>query len=236
MPSVDGAQDQLHARVDLGRTPSVIFKTEGRSTADLAETCQLRKHLETVFIELFFRLSRKRLAHMDHLGIVQIFLFAVKAHIPCLFQFFRQVAEYVFLQPAQDKRPCHLLQPFHHIFVLVFHDRRLDLSAECLIPVQESRHEIIKDAPKLTEPVFDRRPGQRETVPALYDLHSFRSCRCMVFNVLGLINDLAAEFFSFIKRNIPAQSVIGSHEHVIFSILFNLFPPLLLVPRDHRST
>ena len=58
----------------------------------------------------------------------------------------------------------------------------------------------------------------------------------MIFNVLSLINDLAAEFLSLIKRNIPAQSVIGSHEHVIFSILFNLFPPLLLVPRDHRST
>ena len=57
----------------------------------------------------------------------------------------------------------------------------------------------------------------------------------MVLDILRLINDFIAEFFSLIERGVPAQCIIGSDQDIIPVISSDFFPSLFLAARDHRG-
>ena len=54
----------------------------------------------------------------------------------------------------------------------------------------------------------------------------------MVLDILRLINDFIAEFFSLIERGVPAQCIIGSDQDIIpvissdFSLLSSWLPAI----------
>ena len=160
MSSLDGTSHQIDAGFCLCRAFIIIFETQRRVAANLSELRDLRQNAETVLIELFLPAALNAFTELKHLGVIQLLLPALEAHISGLFQFFRKVFEHVFLDSSQDERRDHFFQPFHCLFVLMLYDRALDLTPEYIISVQESGHQIIENAPQLAQPVLDRRSGQ----------------------------------------------------------------------------
>ena len=80
--------------------------------------------------------------------------------------------------------------------------------AESRIRAEHARHQKIEDAPQLTQPVFDRRAGKRETVMRLQPLHRLGDFRRMVLNVLRLIERHAVECAAVVFVDVTTQQII----------------------------
>ena len=151
---------------------------------------------------------------MDGLAVVQLPLLSCHLYIPDLLRLFRQVPEHILLQPPQDKGPHHSLEPLHGLLVIVFHHRDLKFPPEGIVAIQKARHQIIKNAPKLAEPVLNGRSRKGKPETAFDHLHRLRRRSGMILDVLGLIQDLIQKLPSLVKGRIPFQKIIGGDEHV----------------------
>ena len=235
MPAFHSAFHQFRTGIQFRGLTPVIFKTQSRVAAYLAQLHQLGKNLYLVFLKFLTVLHANVLFHMQHLGIVQLLLIGIKFHIPVFFQLFGQVLQYILLHPAQNKGRCHPLQTFQRAGIFISDHRRLKVIPEHIITVQIPRNQEIENAPEFAEPVLNGRSRQGIACAALYHLH--RLCRRsgMVLDILGFIYDLVKKRLAFIKFDIPFQKIIGRHKHIIVLILLQPLPPLLLGTGDKAA-
>ena len=113
--------------------------------------------------------------------------------------------------------------------------RYFDFFAEFFISVKKARHQKVKDAPKLAEPVFDRRSRQGKANPAVHGLDRFSRGSGMGLYILCLVDDLIGKSFVGIIKNIPLQQVIGSYENVCFFRVFYLLLALVFASCDNGN-
>src|SRR4029079_11417543 len=71
------------------------------------------------------------------------------------------------LGPPEEERPDERAEPLQRLRVATGLDRRRKRPLERLARAQEAGINEIHDRPELTEPVLDRRAGQRERTPPL---------------------------------------------------------------------
>ena len=148
------------------------------------------------------------------MGIIQLLLLPFQLSIHILFQLIRQVLQYILFQPAEHKRPNQLLQLFHRLFIAALYHGNLDAFPETLISIQKPRHQIVKNAPQFTQPVFHRRAGKRQLESRLNLLHRLRCLSIMVLDILGFVNNLTVKPDSFIVFNIPPQQVVRGQQNI----------------------
>ena len=139
---------------------------------------------------------------MDDLRVVYALLFFAELYYAVFFKLVRKILEHVLFEPAQYERRHHLLKPSHSLFISVFYYRRLKLLLERIITVQEPRHEKVKYAPKLAQPVFNRRTCKRELMGAFYDFYSFRRSRRMILYILCFIYYFIRKFLAVVAAYI----------------------------------
>ena len=205
MSAVHCTLDQLQAGLKLGRLTFIIFKAQRRIAADLAQSGKFCQNLQFVLIKFLRILSGNLLFHMNHLSVIYLLLRISQTDISEFLQFFRKILQYVFFQPSQDKWSHHFLQTLHGFFIVVFYDRVFHFFSECIIGVKEAGHQIVKNTPKLAQPVLNRRTRQCVADSAVDHLHCLCGCCSMVFDILRLINDLVIKFLILVKSNITLQ-------------------------------
>ena len=154
--------------------------------------------------KLLLGLSAEIVAHLDDLRVVELSLLAVcaKARVMNFLEFLGKVFEDFLLGPSENERCDHPAESLHPLLVRIADDRRLELSQEGSVIVQEGGHCIVEDTPQLAEPVLDRCSGQREPRLRLYELHTLGSFRPLVLDILRLINDLIVEAAVLILGNV----------------------------------
>ena len=217
MPALHRAPDQLYAALTLGGAFPVIFKAKGGVAAYLPQPCELCQNPEPVL--LVVRL-REKIPDMQHLRVIQLLLAAFHRGVLDLLQFFRKFLQNVLLQPAENKGRYHSFQLLRLRLIPASDDRSLDLPPESLVIEQETRHQEIKNAPQIAEPVLDRRACQGE--PGLPPQKFHRpSRRCSgVFNILCLIEDNKAKFSVLVSIDVSFQKIIRGDQNIHIPVFF----------------
>ena len=135
MSAVNGTLDELQAGLQLCRLALIVFKAQRRITADLPQSCQLRKDQKLVLIELRLILLCQCFLHMKHLAVIELLLCTSEPDVTVLLQLLRQVFQNVPLQPPQDKGTRHFLQPGHGGLVAALHDRAFHLPLKYIVAI-----------------------------------------------------------------------------------------------------
>ena len=235
MLPLHGALNQLQAHLPLGRAPRISLKAKGGFAADLPDFRELRQDFYLIFLKFLVIFLGQKLPHMDHLAVVEPLLLSLQAGKPHLLQLIRQVREHIRLKAAQDKGRNHLPQPVRGLLLLVFHNGRLQRLLKRLIGVQISRHQVIKNTPQFAETVLNGRARQSKPRPALDNFHRFGRRCGVIFDVLGLVQNLAGKRNFLVLRPVPLEQVVGGHKHVPVFVIPNPLPPLLLAARNQAD-
>ena len=210
---------QIHAQLQLRGAAPVILIFQGRVTAQKPQPGQLRQDLNPGGIELLLRLPRQLHPQSLGMGLIQFPLLPFQPGRHLLLNFVRQFPQHLLFAPAENEGRNHLSQPLHGIFILILHDGQLQLTAEPLIPIEKSRHHIVKDTPELAEPVLQRRSRKSQPEFCLYRLHRVGRLGPLILDVLGFIDDLTAEWMAFIPCDISAEQIIGGDQHIPLLLL-----------------
>ena len=235
MSAVHRILNQLHAHLQLRRIPFVSFIYQSRITADLPQSCDLRKDLQLGGTEFRIGLHSQHQPEPFRMSLIQFLLLAFQRGKHIFFQLIRKILQHIFLQSPQHKRTDHFLQTLHRTGIAVLHSRKLYFLAEFLIRIQKSRHQKIKNTPQLTEPVLYRCTGQRkpEFRPDL--LHSLCHLSSVILDILRLINDLHSKIQILISLQISFQKVIGGDQNLPFSRIFDQCFSLLHITSHNGS-
>ena len=216
MPALRRIAYQFHTEPCFGAVPFIAVKQKPRIAADLPQLGKLRKHLYLRSRKFLIRLFGEHSYQTLHMGVIQAALLALHHGHHGLFDLIRKVGEHILFQPAQHKRPDHFMEAHRGFLILPGYDWRFHLLPETAVGKQEARHQVIKNAPQLTEPVFHRRSRQRKPEACGDLLHSPGRLGGMVLDKLRLVDYLAGEIHAGININIPAQQLIGGDYHTFF--------------------
>ena len=222
------APHKVHTCVQLRRAAAVVLEQQRRIAADLADAHELCENLDLALSETLLRLVPQHCLHPDYLCVVEAPLLLPKADVVRLLHLFREVFQDFRLQTAKNKGRHHSPKPPGDFLVPVSHDRPLQLVSEGLVAVEEARHQVIEDAPELTEPVFNRSAGQGKAMLRTDDFDRFCRSGGLIFDKLSLVQHLVQKQSALITGDISLQMVIGSDDHVPFSAALDDLLPLRL--------
>ena len=160
--------DQVDTQGEFGGRILVFFINERGITAELPQLGKLGKNLYLTGLKFFLCLLVQHHADSLNVGVIELLLFPFHIGIHAFFQFVRQIGEDVFFQPPQDKRSDHFMKSVHGSFILILHSGYFDFRPEALVSVQKPWHEIVKNTPKFTEPVFNGSAGESKATFGFY--------------------------------------------------------------------
>ena len=209
MPAVQRLVHQLHAGFQLGIRSLIILEKQLGAAAQLPQLCQLRQNGDPVLGKLLLRLLLQKELQPLFMGFIEPALLARKLHRHSLLRLLGKLLEHILFQTPQHKGMDHPTDPVHRILVLLTHDRQLKLRAEAGILIEEARHQIVKNAPELTQFVLDRRPGERRAEAAVHQTDGFRGNGHLVLDILCLIDDLIRKRNPVIQLHVPLEQVVG---------------------------
>ena len=115
--------DQRNTGLQLRRFPRIIFKTECRIAADLAQPHELGKHFQ--FSITRPRAASQRLFQFQRRRRIKLLLPPRRRRINDPLLLTRKLPQHILFQAAQDKRSRHPPQCRQCFRILIFHDWQL---------------------------------------------------------------------------------------------------------------
>ena len=232
MPSVQGVLHDIKAELGLGRSPLVSFIKQGRITAELTQLRQFCQNLNLIFPELRIRILVKGKHQPLHMGVIQLLLLPFQSGKNTFLQLLRKILQHVPFQAPQHKRTNQLLQTFSRILIPALDNGDLVVVAEFVIGIQITGHEIIKNTPQFTEPVFNRRSCECQPEACADLLDRSGSLGTVVFDVLRLVNDLCHKTKGCIGFPVSLQQIIGGDQDFPGPAALQKLPPFHSVPHN----
>ena len=118
--------------------------------------------------------------------------------------------------------------------VAVFHDWAFKPFPETIVGIQKTGHQKIKNTPQFAEPVLDGSAGEGKPLDALHRLHRPGVLGGVIFDILGLVQNMITEHPPLILLDVPFQQIVRSDRHIVAHAAADSLSPLLRVSQNRQ--